>query len=60
MLKSIMLMEIEMKIKIVILLVLFWVIYQFSDNWSRDLRNVAKNIAPKDPDYQAYTPPKND
>ena len=49
-----------MKIKIVILIVLFWVIYQFSDNWSSDLGNIAKNMAPKDPDYQAYTPPKND
>jgi hypothetical protein len=46
-----------MKIRIVILLVLFWVIYQFSDNWSNDLGNIAKNMAPKDPDYQAYTPP---
>jgi len=51
-----------MKIKIVILLVLFWVIYEFSDNWSNDLGNIAKNLAPKNhyPDYQAYTPPKND
>lgn len=49
-----------MKTKIFLFLLLAFVIYQFSDNWSKDLGNVAKNMAPKDLDYQAYTPPKND